>query len=143
MTFLPTKPGVIVISSLFNLSLCHVKRGLDCHTFFKNTKLLSDLKHHSQGHSIKTSTCEAATSFVAHDHESVLQQMILSLLNDFALVASGPGGANNVTAACLELQDESQTYTLRVAKNKSSDQRTLDGLTAMTNSISVSSSASR
>ena len=66
--------------------------------------------------------------------------MIPSFLNDFALVASSPGVANNVTAACPKMQDESQTYTLLVAKNKFSDQRTLDGLTAMISSITLSSS---
>lgn len=40
-------------------------------------------------------------------------------LDDFALVAAGPGEACNISAACLELsQPEESTLTVRVAKNE-------------------------
>jgi hypothetical protein len=40
-------------------------------------------------------------------------------LDDFALIAAGPGEASNVTAACLELgQAGEEAITIRVAKNE-------------------------
>lgn len=43
--------------------------------------------------------------------------MTPDFLNDLALVASGQGGPDNVTATCLELSDDGQTHILRVARN--------------------------
>lgn len=41
------------------------------------------------------------------------------LLDDFALIAAGPGEASNVAAACLELNgDDEDSTTIRVAKNE-------------------------
>jgi hypothetical protein len=43
-------------------------------------------------------------------------------LDDFALIAAGPGEASNVAAACLELaQDDEDSITIRVAKNEDFD----------------------
>ena len=43
-------------------------------------------------------------------------------LDDFALIAAGPGEASNVAAACLELsQDREDSITIRVAKNEDFD----------------------
>lgn len=43
-------------------------------------------------------------------------------LDDFALIAAGPGGASNVTAACLETsQNEEDSIIVRVAKNEDFD----------------------
>lgn len=41
---------------------------------------------------------------------------IVHFLDDFALVAAGPGGAGNVAAACLETEEEQMS--IRLAKNE-------------------------
>lgn len=75
------------------------------------------------------------------DVGSILLQMTPGFLDDFALVASGPGGPDNVTAACLELNAESQTYTVRVAKNEHPDCWTLGRLKVIITTIFMSSSS--
>ncbi|KAI4218905.1 MAG: hypothetical protein L6R40_008746, partial [Gallowayella cf. fulva] len=75
------------------------------------------------------------------DIGSILLQITPGFLDDFALVASGPGGPNNVTAACLELNAESQIYTVRVARNEHSDYCTLGGLKDIISTIFMSSSS--
>ena len=39
-------------------------------------------------------------------------------LDDFALVAAGPGKASNVAAACLEMNQDESSFTIRIAKNE-------------------------
>ena len=47
-----------------------------------------------------------------------LAQESRDFLDDFALVASGPGGPDNVSAACIEISErDDQILVLRVARN--------------------------
>jgi len=39
-------------------------------------------------------------------------------IDDFALVAASPGGASNVAVACLEIDQDANSITIRVAKNE-------------------------
>ncbi|CZT13562.1 uncharacterized protein RAG0_17055 [Rhynchosporium agropyri] len=60
-------------------------------------------------------------------------------LDDFALIAAGPGGASNVTAACLELsQSNEDVITIRVAKNEDFNlqaRQRLSQITAIMNQV--------
>ena len=95
----------------------YVWDGIDRQSFFENAILLSDMKHRSQGHPIKMRNRQPNTSSYPTDQIITLLQMTPDFLDDFTLVASGRGGPDNVTAACLELSDEGRTHILRVARN--------------------------
>ncbi|CZS94346.1 uncharacterized protein RCO7_10296 [Rhynchosporium graminicola] len=62
-------------------------------------------------------------------------------LDSFALVAASPGGAPNVTAACLELsQSNSKEITIRIAKNEDFNvqaRQRLSQITGIMNRLSV------
>lgn len=96
---------------------CAVWNGIDRQSFFEHAILLSDMRHRSQGHPIKMRGREHGKSPNSTEQVDTLRQMTPDFLDDFAVIASGPGGPDNVTAACLELSDEGRTYTLRVARN--------------------------
>ena len=54
---------------------------------------------------------------------------VRDFLDDFALIAAGPGGASNVSAACLELsRPDEDIITIRVAKNEDFDSQALQRL---------------
>jgi hypothetical protein len=56
--------------------------------------------------------------FKSDDH-SEDQKWVTHLLDDFALVAAGAGGASNVASACLEWdQTPGNCFVIRVAKNE-------------------------
>jgi hypothetical protein len=56
---------------------------------------------------------------VKHDGQSDGLEWVPHLLDDFALVAAGAGGASNVAAACLELnQIIGKRFIIRIAKNE-------------------------
>jgi hypothetical protein len=44
--------------------------------------------------------------------------MIRDFLDDFALVVSGNGGKDNVSAACVEVSDQGRANLLRVSRNE-------------------------
>jgi hypothetical protein len=44
--------------------------------------------------------------------------MIRDFLDDFALVVSGNGGKDNVSAACMEVSDQGRAILLRVSRNE-------------------------
>lgn len=81
---------------------CYVWDGIDKQSFFENAILLSDMKYRSQGHPIKMRNRQPNASSYPTDQMHMLLQMTPDSLDDFALVASGWGGPDNVTAACLE-----------------------------------------
>lgn len=56
---------------------------------------------------------------VTNDGHSDGLERVPNLLDDFALVAAGAGGASNVAAACLELnQILGKRFVIRIAKNE-------------------------
>ena len=93
-----------------------VWNGIDRLSFHENAVLL-ELKQRSQAKEPlklgQESDCEPLTS-----HNSVLSaQEARVFLDDFALVAAGPGGADNFSAACFENEESSTTATIRAARN--------------------------
>ena len=92
------------------MTCCHVWQGIDRLSFFENAILL-EVKYRSQGKPIKM------TSHIIETKDP-LGQGSRDFLDDFALVASGPGGPDNVSAACMENSErEDQMLVLRVARN--------------------------
>lgn len=98
-----------------------VWQGLDRLSFCENAILL-ELKARSQG--------TATRANFRPDDEEVLRvgdlsrQMVRDFLDDFALVAAGNGGKDNVSATCMEVRDQDQVVVLRVAKNEGLDEQT-------------------
>lgn len=90
--------------------------GLDEACFYENTIILEAL-----GRSQGTSPMSIANSRHRRDSDRDYGEVlwVSDLVDDFALLAAGSGGASNVTAACLE-RDESPAacFTIRVAKNE-------------------------
>ena len=87
-----------------------VWKGIDRLSFFENAILL-ELKYRSQGQPIKMSSPSIK-------NEDPLGQESRGFLDDFALVASGPGGPDNVSAACMEISEkDDQILVLRMARN--------------------------
>jgi hypothetical protein len=115
-----------------------VWQGLDRLSFGENAILL-EIKARSQGISTRA-------TFRQDDHDflpggDLPRQMLRDFLDDFALVAAGNGGKDNVSAACLEIKDQDEIILLRVAKNEGLDERTQLGMNLiaqlMTKSIST------
>lgn len=107
---------------------CSVWNAIDRRSFFENTIFLSDEKYRSQGHPLKLSNRKRDASSDPTNQAEQLLRMTPDFLNDLALVASGQGGPNNVTATCLELSDDGQKHTLRVARNSGSHGDFLAGM---------------
>jgi len=74
------------------------------------------------------------------DQADQLLRMTPDFLNDFALVASGPGGPDYVTATCLELSDDGQTHMLRVARNSGGHNDVLVGMKDIITTVGEGSS---
>lgn len=55
-------------------------------------------------------------------------QTIRDFLDDFALVVSGNGGKDNVSAVSAEISGQEQTMVLRVARNEGINEQMLDDL---------------
>ena len=87
-----------------------VWKGIDRLSFFENAILL-ELKYRSQGKPVKMHSPSI-------ERKDPLDQERRNFLDDFALVASGPGGPDNVSAACIEISErDDQILVLRVARN--------------------------
>lgn len=87
-----------------------VWKGIDRLSFFENAILL-ELKYRSQGEPTKM----RSSSIKSKDH---LVEESRYFLDDFALVASGPGGPDDVSAACMEISErDDQILVIRVARN--------------------------
>lgn len=114
-----------------------VWQGLDRLSFCENAILL-ELKARSQGTSTRATFRQDDGDVLPGGDLS--RQMVRDFLDDFALVAAGNGGKDNVSAACMEIPDQDQIVVLRVAKNEGLDERTRLGLNIiaqlMTKSIS-------
>ena len=92
------------------MACCRVWQGIDRVSFFENAILL-ELKYRSQGEPVKM----RSPSIKSKDP---LGQESRDFLDDFALIASGSGGPDNVSAACMEISErDDQILVLRVARN--------------------------
>jgi len=92
------------------MTCCQVWQGIDRLSFFENAILL-ELKYRSQGQPVKM-------HFPTIERKDSLGQESRDFLDDFALVASGPGGPDNVSAACMEISEKNDhILVLRVARN--------------------------
>ena len=92
------------------MTSCQVWKGIDRLSFFENAILL-ELKYRSQGKPVKMYSPSIG-------REDPLDQERRNFLDDFALVVSGPGGPDNVSAACIEISErDDQNLVLRVARN--------------------------
>lgn len=91
-------------------------QGLDRLAFCENAILL-DLKDRSQG---LLNTGRAGKK--ADDElEGIAAEFVRAFLDDIALLASGPGGKDNVAAACLEWNADGPDLLLRIARNEGFD----------------------
>ena len=87
-----------------------VWQGVDRLSFYENAILL-ELKCRSQGEPVKMHSPNV-------DGNDTLRQESRNFLDDFALVASGPGGPDNVAAASLEISEiDEKNLVLRIARN--------------------------
>jgi hypothetical protein len=90
-----------------------VWQGVDRLAFHENAILL-DVKVRSQGD-------PSRSAIRNHGHvesqDGLTPQLICGVLDDFALVVSGNGGKDNVSAACMECDEELGTITLRISSN--------------------------
>jgi hypothetical protein len=99
-----------------------VWQGLDRLPFYENA-ILIETKARSQGKSTRAGSRQDDPVVLPDDELS--RQIVRDMLDDFALVAAGNGGKGNVSAACMETQDQEQIAVLRVAKNEGLDEQTL------------------
>ena len=90
-----------------------VWQRVDRLTFHENAILL-DVKVRSQG-------TPSRSAIRNYDHvgsqDGLTPQLICDVLDDFALVVSGNGGKDNVSAAGMEYDEELGTITFRVSSN--------------------------
>lgn len=102
-------------------------------------KDIDELGFHEQA--IFLEACSRSQDKEPNSHINIRQPDKLDLpsasyfLDDFALVAAGPGGASNVTAACLELSqgsDGNEIITIRLAKNEAFDLQAQEMLSQIT-----------
>lgn len=125
---------------ILNMISCSVWNGIDRRSFFEDAILLSDQRYRSQGHPLKMRNGKPYASSNPTDQADQLLRMTPDFLNDFALVASGPGGPDNVTATCLELSDDGQTHMLRVARNSGGHNDVLVGMKDIITTVGEGSS---
>ena len=101
-----------------------VWEGIDSLAFHENAILL-DIRLRSQGIATKLPISDN-DQFKSDD--SLSYPLIRSFLDDFALVLSGPGGNDNVSAVCMENDEEHHMIILRVSRNDGVDEQKLSEL---------------
>ncbi|ERF70417.1 hypothetical protein EPUS_05236 [Endocarpon pusillum Z07020] len=114
----------------------NIWKNLDECAFYENTIILELLDRSQE---------ESPTNIVKAERRSnpnntnEVTEWFCDFLDDFALIAAGPGGASNVTAACLEREElPTRTLTVRVAKNESfkpSEIQYLEGIMTIVNKV--------
>ena len=110
------------------MTYCQVWQGIDRLSFFENAILL-ELKYRSQGKPVKM-------HLSGIEREDPLGQESRHFLDDFALVASGPGGPDNVSAACIEISErDDRILVLRLARNGGVNDEMLCRLKGMIRSV--------
>ena len=101
-----------------------VWQGIDYLAFHENAILL-DVKLRSQGDPIRSAI---------HNHsyvefqDGLTPQLICNVLDDFALVVSGNGGRDNVSAVCMEYNQELRTINFRISSNDGIEEQKLADL---------------
>lgn len=110
------------------MTCCQVWQGIDRLSFFENAILL-ELKYRSQGKPVKMRSPSI-------ERKDPLGGESRNFLDDFALVASGPGGPDNVSAACMEVSErDDQILVLRVARNGGINDQMLCHLKGITRTV--------
>ena len=114
--------------------LTNVWESIDRLAFFENAILL-ELKSRTQGTATKTNSSQGIGRSTATTH-GLYPYDTRAFLDDIALVASGGGGADNVTAACLEVSDcNDRTLVIRLARNDGTNENTLSHVNTMLTEI--------
>ena len=90
-----------------------VWQGVDALAFYENAILL-DVRFRSQGIPIRSAI--SCNDQVQADKD-LSPQLIRNVLDDLALVLSGHGGKDNVSAICMEDDTESHVTILRLSSN--------------------------
>jgi hypothetical protein len=104
---------------------CDVWQSLDKVSFLENAILL-EMKSRSQGRPMKMCTGQVHRDLPSCN--DIPNQTIRDFLDDFALVVSGNGGKDNVSAVSAEISGQEQTMVLRVARNEGINEQMLDDL---------------
>src|SRR5271170_5330457 len=94
---------------------CKIWNEVDGLSFHENTIILEVLGR-SQGLSLTRTTGSRRHARGGGDNDEL--EWVTHLLDDFALVAAGAGGASNVAASCLEWGQIPGNLVIRVAKNE-------------------------
>jgi len=87
--------------------------GIDELAFYENTIFLESYA--------RSQVVESHSGSNSHQYPLLELPWARDFLDDFALIAAGPGEASNVSAACLELSQDGDSMTIRVAKNENFD----------------------
>ncbi len=116
------------------MSPTQVWEGLDRQGFFENA-ILFELKHPSQGHPVKTPIRNLANCIPTFQREEDIFRWVPGFLDDFALAVSGPGGPENVSAVCIEIEPIHEVVVLRVARNAGFSKEVLCHLESITKTM--------
>jgi hypothetical protein len=112
----------------------NVWQGVDRRSFFKNAILL-EIKNRCQGPSINSQSRRDSGVGIFRDDVQNGVQGARAFLDDLALLSSSDGGAANVSAVCMEIDDDSQVITLRVARNEGPDEKILGHLRCLISTV--------
>ena len=116
------------------MALTNVWENTDRLAFFENAILL-ELKNRTQRTATKTRNSHIIEQSVAATHRTYPYET-RGFVDDIALVASGGGGADNVTAACLEVDDcNDWSFVIRLARNDGTNDDMLSQLNAILSDI--------
>lgn len=102
----------------------NVWQGIDRVAFHENAILL-DVKLRSLGNPIKPTIYDDPQ---VEPKDGLTPQHVRNILDDLALVASGDGGSDNVSAVCMEHDESLGTSTFRMSSNEGVTQQKLGDL---------------
>ncbi|KAK5050525.1 hypothetical protein LTR84_003806 [Exophiala bonariae] len=100
---------------------------------FHENAILLDVRVRSQDYPIKHNVYD---DHQVESQDGLTQQLLRDVLDDFALVLSGRGGPDHVSAVCMECDEERRVITLRISSNDGVNQQTLDQLNRLLRLIS-------
>lgn len=101
-----------------------VWEGIDYVAFHENAILL-DVKLRCQGNPTRS---VIQNDKYVESQDGLTPQLIRNTLDDFALVVAGDGGKENVSAVCMEHNEELRMITLRISSNDGIQEQKLAGL---------------
>ena len=103
---------------------------------FHENGIILEILGRSQG--TAPSKLSSRKNVVESDGDSDDLEWVTHLLDDFALVSAGAGGASNIAAACLDLsQTPGNCFNIRVAKNEDFTFAQLQYLKAIVNIMNL------